>query len=128
MCNIGQHELAYNGPYNGADKIMSKKIERLTETAVRKAGLGRNGGVGMHADGAGLWLRVSQAKDDGLCKSWVLRYAAIESDEERRLRKERGERQKERQTGLGAWPEVSLKEARAKAKELRQQRGRVDQN
>jgi integrase len=90
---------------------MGKRIERLKADFVRKAP------VGMHCDGHGLYLKVSEGADGVLNRSWVFRYAAIESEGERRERKERGERQKERQMGLGPLERVSLADARKLARE-----------
>lgn len=57
---------------------------------------------GLHGDGAGLWLNVTEAGS----KSWVLRYTFAG---------------KERRTGLGPFPEVSLAEAREAAISFRRQ-------
>lgn len=56
----------------------------------------------MHGDGAGLWLKVT---DKG-SKSWVLRYSLSG---------------RERQAGLGPYPEVPLVDAREKAVAFRRQ-------
>jgi integrase len=90
---------------------MGKQIERLKSDFVRKAP------VGLHCDGGGLYLRVSEGANNTLNRSWVFRYAAIESDAERRDRKEHGGRQKERMMGLGPLDRVSLAEARKLARE-----------
>ncbi len=73
---------------------MGLDVARLTELSVKSAKPGR------HTDGDGLMLVVS--KTGG--KKWVLRYQAA------------GAR---RDKGLGSYPEVGLKEARAKAAEDR---------
>lgn len=56
----------------------------------------------MHGDGAGLWLKVTE----GGSKSWILRYTMAG---------------RERWTGLGPYPDVSLAEARDKAMTWRKQ-------
>lgn len=56
----------------------------------------------MHGDGAGLWLKVTE----GGSKSWILRYTMAG---------------RERWTGLGPYPDVSLAEARDKAMAWRKQ-------
>jgi Arm DNA-binding domain len=94
---------------------MGKQINRLTAAFVKKAG------PGMFADGAGLWMKCTQGAD-GLNKSWVFRYAVVESDEERRQRKAEGRRQGERQMGLGSVATVDLATARKLAAEKRLQR------
>jgi hypothetical protein len=66
-----------------------------------------NAGVGMHADGGGLYLQVTKTASGQLNKSWLYRYSV-------------GGR--ERQMGLGPLTEVKLADARQKAAECRQQR------
>jgi integrase len=56
---------------------------------------------------------------DGLNRSWVFRFAIVESNEERRQRKAEGKRQRERQMGLGAVSTVDLPTARKLAAEKR---------
>lgn len=56
----------------------------------------------LYGDGAGLWLKVTS----GGSKSWVLRYWVA---------------RRERWTGLGSYPDVSLAEARERAATLRKQ-------
>jgi hypothetical protein len=73
---------------------MAKRVERLKADFVRKCG------PAMYCDGGGLWLKVTPGSND-LNRSWVFKYAAIESDAERRQRKASGKRQKERMMGLG---------------------------
>jgi integrase len=75
---------------------MAKTIKRLTPAGVKAAG------VGLHADGGGLYLQVVLGKDQTLKKSWFYRYAL--NGHERRM-------------GLGSLygrrgPPVSLSEAR----------------
>jgi Arm domain-containing DNA-binding protein/integrase-like protein len=60
---------------------------------------------GMHGDGDGLWLQVKEGKDR-IRKSWLFRYRAPDG--------------KQRAMGLGAYPNVSLADARAAAHTQRQ--------
>lgn len=57
---------------------------------------------GLYGDGAGLWLKVTEAAS----KSWILRYTSAG---------------RERWMGLGPYPDVSLEEARERAADLRKQ-------
>ena len=91
---------------------MAKQVNRLTAASVKKAP------VGVHCDGGGLWLKVTEGAD-GLNRSWVFRFAVVESDEERRQRKAEGKRQGERQMGLGTLATVDLPMARKLAAEKR---------
>ena len=68
--------------------VKANKLTQLQATKLKEAG--------MHGDGAGLWLKVTE----GGSKSWILRYAF---------------NGRERWTGLGPYPDVSLAEARDKA-------------
>ncbi len=80
-----------------------RRKEHLTDKAVT-ATL-----EGLTCDGGGLYLRVTRGADGSLNRSWLYRFAA-------------GGR--ERWMGLGAYPEVSLREARERtddAKRLRRQ-------
>jgi hypothetical protein len=52
---------------------VSKQINRLTAAFVKKAG------PGMHCDGGGLWLKVTEGAD-GLNRSWVFRFAVGRRD------------------------------------------------
>jgi integrase len=61
--------------------------------------------AGMHGDGDGLWLQVKEGKDR-IRKSWLFRYRAPDG--------------KQRAMGLGAYPDVSLVDARAMAHSQRQ--------
>ena len=72
----------------------ANKLTQLQASRIKAAG--------MYGDGAGLWLNVT---DNG-SKSWILRYTQAA---------------RERRTGLGAYPEVSLAEAREKAVAFRKQ-------
>jgi integrase len=76
---------------------MAKRVERLTDRAVR------NAKMGFHADGGGLYLQVTSAA----AKSWVFRF------------KVNG---RARDMGLGSYPDVSLGGARGMAEECRRQR------
>jgi hypothetical protein len=79
----------------------------------------------MFCDGGGLWLKVTPGSNGSLNRSWVFKYAAIESEEERRERKASGKRQKERMMGLGPLDRVPLADARRLAREKAQMRGRL---
>lgn len=74
---------------------MPRKVEKLTSLQVKKLDK-----PGWYADGAGLYLQVSQTGS----KSWVYRYQKAS---------------RERRHGLGSFPTVSLKLARQKAQECR---------
>ncbi|SDB48538.1 tyrosine-type recombinase/integrase [Bauldia litoralis] len=78
---------------------MARPTNRLTDTWLRKAKIGN----GIYADGASLYLRVQ-----GASRSWLFIY----TDANR----------KRREMGLGAYPAVSLKDARSKAEAARQLR------
>ena len=80
---------------------MARRINRLSPAGVR------NAKSGMHADGGGLWLQVSEGKGGTLRRSWIFRYAV-------------GER--ERKMGLGSLDTIGLAEAREKAGGCRQLR------
>jgi len=82
---------------------MARRIDRLTDKTVKA-----QKAKGLHADGDGLFLRVTKTKT-GVNKGWVFRF------------KRDG---KARDMGLGGYPAVSLAEARRKAKEAREQRDR----
>ena len=74
--------------------VKANKLTQLQATRLKEPGL--------HGDGAGLWLKVTE----GGSKSWILRYAF---------------NGRERWTGLGPYPEVSLADARDKAMDWRRQ-------
>jgi integrase len=99
---------------------MAKRVERLKADFVRKCG------PGMYCDGGGLWLKVTPGSNASLNRSWVFKYAAIESDAERRQRKASGKRQKERMMGLGPLDRVPLADARRLAREKAQMRANGD--
>ncbi len=67
-------------------------------------------GPGMHADGAGLYLRVAASGS----RSWIFRY--------RRDREEGEVSGRRREAGLGPYPEVGLGQARELALTARRQR------
>jgi hypothetical protein len=78
---------------------MARRIERLSSAKVRHAK------PGMHADGGGLYLQVTQSKDGKqLNKSWLFRF-------------KRGGR--ERQMRLGSLQTVGLAEARQEGERQR---------
>jgi integrase len=77
-------------------------INRLSDRKVRTAK------AGMHADGGGLYLRVTAGKDGALNRYWLFRYA------------HRGTG-KDRQLGIGPLDTISLAAARAVARECREQ-------
>ncbi|WP_227814330.1 tyrosine-type recombinase/integrase [Nitrogeniibacter aestuarii] len=77
------------------------KAHKLTHIA--RKGIAKGGkpvGPGMHGDGAGLWLKVT----DGGSSSWILRYTFDG---------------RERWMGLGPYPDVGLAEARERASDNR---------
>ena len=74
--------------------VKANKLTQLQVSRIKEAG--------MHGDGAGLWLKVTA----GGSKSWILRYTMAG---------------RERWTGLGPYPDVSLVEARDKAMAWRKQ-------
>jgi hypothetical protein len=77
---------------------MARQINRLSSLAVNRA-IER----GYHPDGAGLYLQVSSSGT----KSWIYRYSSSG---------------RSREMGLGSITALSLSDARARAKEIRQQR------
>src|SRR5215470_8498450 len=82
-------------------------INRLSDRRVRTAK------SGMHPDGGGLYLRVTEGKRDGdgtgtLNRYWLFRYAHRGSG-------------KDRQLGIGPLDTVTLAAARAAAPECREQ-------
>jgi integrase len=76
-------------------------IHRLTAAAVKSAE------PGMHADGAGLYLRVTKGADGTLHRSWIYRYAVAETV----ISKTGKRRQRERQMGTGACDASTLSTA-----------------
>jgi integrase len=76
--------------------VASKKLTALA--------VARDLPPGMHGDGGGLYLRVQVTAGGRIAKSWLVRY------------RHAGRR---RDMGLGAYPDVSLADARRKAEEAR---------
>jgi integrase len=68
----------------------------------------RTAGPGVYCDGGGLYLQVKPMKDGQLSRTWTFRYKVGPT--------------KTREMGLGPVRDVSLKEAREKAAELRKKR------
>jgi integrase len=64
---------------------------------------------GLHCDGGGLYLRVTRGADGSLNRAWLYRFASTG---------------RERWMGLGAYPDVTLKEAREQADDARRLRRR----
>lgn len=79
--------------------MAKRKEKRLAPVDVPRKG------PGLHADGWGLYLRVGQSG----ARSWIFRYR-IDG------------RLTPRDMGLGRWPDVSLADAREKARQLRLQK------
>src|SRR5258708_34724158 len=78
---------------------VARQTERLSSAKVRHAK------VGMPADGGGLYLQVTNGKEEGqLNKSWLFRFAL---------------KGKERQMGLGSLNAIGLSEARDAAEHCR---------
>src|SRR5262245_31200515 len=69
----------------------------------------------MLCDGGNLWLQVAGGKDGQINKSWVLRYATIDTKTSRTGRKYR----RERWMGLGPLHSVGLADARQMAADAR---------
>lgn len=80
-------------------------------TAVKIKALAKDGPQGLFSDGNGLFLHIrnKNATDKGFYASWFFRYNVDRTGN------------KKRSMGLGAWPDVSLADARAKAIEARKQ-------
>src|SRR5215468_10453065 len=76
------------------------QLNRLSPAKVRA------GGPGMHPDGGGLYLQVTQGAGGAISRTWLFRFVSPEV-------------RKERQMGLGALRDVPLAEARKKAAEAR---------
>ena len=90
---------------------MARSIHRLSDRKVRSAR------EGLHCDGGGLYLQVTQGTD-GLRRSWLFRFATGKFKTSRTGRRYN----EERAMGLGSFPATSLAVARQKAGEARQQR------
>jgi len=80
---------------------MAREMSRLSAVKVK------NAKAGMHADGGGLYLQVTEGTSGGLRKSWVFRW---------------GEDGRDRYHGLGPLHTVTLAEAREKARDCRKLR------
>jgi integrase len=78
-----------------------RRKETLTDNGVRAEP------EGLRCDGGGLYLRVTRGADGSLNRAWLYRFASTG---------------RERWMGLGAYPDVSLKEARELADEGRRLR------
>jgi integrase len=76
------------------------QLNRLSPAKVRTAG------PGMHPDGGGLYLQVTQGADGAISRSWLFRFVSPQT-------------RKERQMGLGTLRDVPLTEARKKAARAR---------
>jgi integrase len=79
---------------------MGRQINRLTALRVEKQRK-----PGLYPDGNGVYLQVTLGADGSPCKSWLFRF--------------RMQGRRERKMGLGAFPDVSLQEARDKASSAR---------
>ena len=76
------------------------QLNRLSPAKVKTAG------PGMHPDGGGLYLQVTQGARGAISRSWLFRFVSPPT-------------RKERQMGLGALRDVQLAEARKKAADAR---------
>jgi integrase len=89
-----------------------KRFERLSDRKVA------NAKPGLHCDGLGLYLQVTIGADGRRNRSWLFRYVTPEI-----VVSERGrQRQRTRDMGLGAYPDVGLAEARERAATARRLR------
>lgn len=77
-------------------------INRLSDRRVKTAK------AGMHPDGGGLYLRVTEGKEAVLNRYWLFRYARRDNGNDRQL-------------GIGSLDTVTLAAARAAARECREQ-------
>jgi hypothetical protein len=89
-----------------------KKFELLTDRSVA------NKKPGLHSDGLGLYLQVTTGVDGRRNRSWLFRYATAEVVTSANGRP----RQRVRDMGLGAYPDVGLAEARERAAAARRMR------
>jgi integrase len=90
---------------------MARSINRLTERTIKSVK------PGLYPDGGGLYLQVTPGTDSALRHSWLFRFST--TDAERAANPSLG---KERRMGLGAYPQVSLADARQRATEARRLR------
>jgi hypothetical protein len=74
----------------------------------------------MHCDGGGLYLQVTTGSDGTARRSWLFRFATTGG--ERAATPGLG---RERQMGLGSYPDTSLAEAREKATQARKLREQI---
>jgi integrase len=99
-----------------------RSIHRLSDRGVKAAK------PGMHCDGGGLYLQVTEGVADEkgdrrVRRSWLFRFATGEVKTSRSGKP----RPVERAMGLGSFPDISLAEARQKAADARRQRDqRID--
>ena len=84
----------------GSTDEMGRQINRLTALRVEKQRK-----TGLYPDGNGVYLQVTLGADGSPRKSWLFRF--------------RMQGRRERKMGLGAFPDVSLQEARDKASSAR---------
>src|SRR5882672_6883499 len=90
-----------------------QSIHRLSDRTVRTVR------PGLHPDGGGLYLQVTVGADGTMRRSWLFRFAT--ADVERAANSGLG---RERRMGLGAYPDVTLADARqaaTNARKLRQE-------
>jgi integrase len=91
--------------------MAQRSIHRLSDRQVRTAK------VGMHCDGGGLYLQVTQGME-GLRRSWLFRFATGQT----RISRNGKRHNVERAMGLGSFPATSLAQARQKAAAMRKER------
>jgi integrase len=92
---------------------MARQIDRLTDKSIRKLTE-----PGMHADGGGLYLQLTEGNAEGegappLRRSWIFRYSIFDQAKGRA---------RTRDMGLGSFDTFGLAEARGLAKRCRQLR------
>jgi integrase len=88
-----------------------RSIHRLSDRTVRTVR------PGLHPDGGGLYLQVTVGADGTMRRSWLFRFAT--ADVERAINPKLG---RERRMGLGAYPDISLADARQAATDARKLR------
>src|SRR5438309_9593087 len=81
-------------------------MPRILERALSPAFV-KSAPPGMHCDGRGLYLQVTEGTDGKLNRSWIFRYRV---------------NGRSRDMGLGPLATIGLSEAREKARRLRQER------
>jgi integrase len=92
------------GGYATSLEAAMARMNRLTDLKIKKAKA-----PGMYADGGGLYLQLTKG-GDGVNKSWIFRYSALN---------ERAGKRRTREMGLGPLHTVTLAEAREKARQAR---------